>query len=80
MNLDDSFNSNPFVTTGIDDFNSKSNNWSESDDRSIIEGSKIDFLTSQLGLSQTIKEPTHILKHSFSCIDPIFTSQPNMVL
>ena len=77
MNLDDSFNSNPFVTTGIDDFNAKSNNWSESDDRSIIEGSKIDFLTSQLGLSQTIKEPTHNL---FSCIDPIFTSQPNMVL
>ena len=50
MNLDDSFNSNPFLTTVISDFNAKSNNWSEGD-RSTTEGSKIDFLTSQFGLS-----------------------------
>ena len=40
MNLDDSFNSNPFLTTAIGDFNAKSNNWLE-DDRSTIEGSKM---------------------------------------
>ena len=79
MNLDDSFNSNPFLTTVIGDFNAKSNKWSEGD-RSTIEGSKIDFLTSQFGLSQIIKEPTHILENSSSCIDLIFTTQPNMVL
>ena len=49
MNLDDSFNSNPFLTTVIGDFNAKSNKWSEGD-RSTIEESKIDFLTSQFGL------------------------------
>ena len=79
MNLDDSFNSNPFLTTVIGDFNAKSNKWSEGD-RSTIEESKIDFLTSQFGLSQIIKEPTHILENSSSCIDLIFTTQPNMVL
>ena len=79
MNLDDSFNSNPFLTTVIGDFNAKSKNWSEGD-RSTIEGSKIEFLTSQFGLSQIIKEPTHILENSSSCIDLIFTTQPNMVL
>ena len=29
--------------------------------------------------SQIIKEPTRILKNSYSCIDIIFTTQPNMV-
>ena len=72
MNLDDSFNSNPFLTTVISDFNAKSNKWSEGD-ISTIEESKIDFLTSQFGLSQIIKEPTHILENSYSCIDLIFT-------
>ena len=79
MNLDDSFNSNLFLTTVIGDFNAKSKNWSEGD-RSTIEVSKIEFLTSQFGLSQIIKEPTHILENSSSCIDLIFTTQPNMVL
>ena len=79
MNLDYSFNSNPFLTTVIGDFSAKSNNWSEGD-RSTIEVSKIDFLTSQFGLSQIIKEPTHILENTSSCINLIFTTQPNMVL
>ena len=79
INLDDSLNSNPFVTTAIGDFNGKTCKWSEGD-RSTIEGSKIDFVTSQFGLSQIIKELTHILKNSSSCINLIFTTQPNMVL
>ena len=79
MNLDDSFNSNPFLITVIDDFSGKSNNWSGGV-RSTIEGSKIDFLTSQFGLSQMMKEPTHILGNSSSCIVLIFTTQTNMVL
>ena len=79
MNLDDLFNSNLFLTTFIGDFNAKSNKWSEGN-RSTIERSKIDLITSQFGLSQIIKEPTHNLDHSSSCIDLIFKSQPNMVL
>ena len=73
MNLDDSFNSNPFLTFVIGDFNAKSKNWSEGD-RSTIEGSKIEFLTSQFGLSQIMKESTHILENSSFCIDLIFTT------
>ena len=73
MNLDDYFNSNPFLTTVIGDFNAKSNKWSEGD-RSTIEESKIDFLTSHFLLSQTIKETTHILENSSSSIDLIFTA------
>ena len=77
--LSESFNSNLFLTTDIGDFNAKSNKWSEGD-RSTIKGIKIDFLTSQFGLSQIIKEATHILENSSSCIDLIFTTQTNMVL
>ena len=36
-------------------------------------------VTLQLGLHQVIKEPTYILHNSFSCIDLIFASQPNLV-
>ena len=31
-------------------------------------------------MSQVIKEPTHILNNSKSCIDLTFTSQPNMII
>ena len=44
------------------------------------EGSKTDGLTSQLGLEQIIKEPIHIIGDSSSCIDLIFTTQPNLVM
>ena len=63
----------------IGDFNAKSKDWCSIDITS-FEGSDLDFLISQFGLSQIIKEPTHILDNSRSCIDLIFTSQPNMVI
>ena len=51
-----------------------------SNDITSFEGSEFDFLTSQFGLLQIIKEPTNMLENSRSCIDLIFTSQPNMVI
>ena len=36
--------------------------------------------TSQFGLSQIINEATHILEASSSCIDLIFTTQPNLMV
>ena len=42
--------------------------------------SKIDAITSQFGLQQLINEPTHLIADSSSCIDLIFTSQPNVVM
>ena len=62
----------------LGDFNAKSNNWCKVDITS-LECSKIDTITSSYGLSQLIQEPTHILNSSSSCIDLIFTSQPNLV-
>ena len=31
------------------------------------------------GLNQLLTEPTHILEHTSSCIDLIFTNQPNLI-
>ena len=45
-----------------------------------IKDSQSEFLASQSALSQVINEPTHILDNSKSCIDLIFTSQPNMII
>ena len=70
---------NPFLTTRIGNVPAKSKDWCLTDITS-FDGSKIDFLTSQFGLLQITKEPTHILDKSRSCIDMIFTSQPNMVI
>ena len=44
------------------------------------EGSKIDSVTSQFGLQQIIKEPTHFIEDSSCCIDLIFRTQPNLVM
>ena len=40
----------------------------------------IENVTSQFGLSQIITEAAHILESSSSCIDLIFTMQPNLVV
>ena len=60
-------------------FNAKFHNWCKNDITS-HEGSMIDAITSNYGPHQLIQEPTHILNSSASCIDLIFTSQPNLVI
>ena len=60
----------------VDDFNAKSSNWNLSDIAS-FDDSQIEFLASHFAMSQVIKEPTHILDVWKSCIDRIFTPQPN---
>ena len=44
------------------------------------EEAKLDYLTSQYGLTQLLKEPNHISNNYRSCIGLIFTSQPNLVV
>ena len=46
----------------LGDFNAKSNSW-YANDKTNIEGSKIDILTDSFGFNQIIKEPTHILNN-----------------
>ena len=70
---------NPFLVVAIRDFNAKSSNYF-CQDKSNFEGDAIENLTSLFGLHQVIKEPTHILDTSSSCIDLIFTSQPNLII
>ena len=69
-------NQKQFLTVVPGDFSTKSSNWYKHD-QTTYEGSKIDGVTSQFGLQQLIREPTHILGNSSSCIDLIFTSHPS---
>ena len=76
--LDDLRQNNPFLVVVIGDFNVKSNNW-YCRDKSSLEGDRVDNITKQYELHQVIREPTHILDNTSSCIDLIFTSQPNLI-
>ena len=62
----------------IRDLNAKSKNW-YSPDKSILKENEVENVTAKFGLQQIIKEPTHISNTSSSCIDLIFTSQPNLI-
>ena len=79
LTLDKIHENNPFMPIVLGDFNAKSNNWCKADITS-LEGSRIDTIANSYGLNQLIQGPTHILNSSSSCIDLIFTSQPNLVM
>ena len=49
-------------------------------DNTTSQGKALENVMPQFGLHQVIKEPTHILHNSFSCIDLIFVSQPNLII
>ena len=59
-------------------FNAKCTNWYKYNKTNFV-GIAIENISSQCGLYQVINEPTHILENSSSCIDLIFTSQPNLI-
>ena len=63
----------------LEDFNARSPTWWD-DDKISIEGTWLDALSSFHGLHQLIKETTHLMQNSASCIDLIFTNQPNLVI
>ena len=79
LNLDKIANKSPYLLVVLGDLNVKSSNWYKNN-KTTYEGSKVDAITSQFGLQQLITEPTHILADSSSCIDLLFTSQPNLVI
>ena len=79
LNLDAVSATNPFLIVTIGDFNAKCSNW-YTGNTTTSEGSKIEAITSQFGLQQIINEPTHIQRQSVSCINLIFSSQPNLVM
>ena len=63
------------VITG--DFNGRSSSWWPKD-IDTTEGSKLFSLISSNRFPQLVNEPTHIQTSSSSCIDLIFTNQPNL--
>ena len=67
----------PTVSIITGDFNARSSSW-WSDDINTSEGTNLYSLTSSNGFSQLINEPTHLQTNSSSCIDLIFTDQPNL--
>ena len=77
MTLDLASKKNPFLIVVLGDFNDKLIQWHDKHS-STSEGISSENITSQFGLHQIINEPTHILENSSSCIDLIFTSQPNL--
>ena len=77
--LDHLFQNNPFSVAVIEDFNVNSSNWYYYN-KSSSEGNAVDNITKQYGLGQVIKEAAHILDNYSTCIDLIFTSQPNLII
>ena len=78
LNLETLCQNNPFLIVLIGDLNAKSKNW-YSHDKTSHEGKEIENVTAQFALQEIIKEPTHISNTLSSCIDLIFTSQPNLI-
>ena len=71
--------SNPQFLLLIGDFNAKSSSCS-SNDTTTAQGDQLDYFTCLYGMKQVITKPPHILESSASCIDLIFTNQPNIVM
>ena len=79
LNLERIANKNLYLIVILGDFNAKSSNWYKHN-KTTYEGSKNEAITSQFGLKQLIQEPTHVLSNPCSCLDLVFTSQPNLVM
>ena len=63
----------------IDGFNAKSKQWCKIDKTS-FEDSQLQLLTLKFSLLQIITAATHILEDSKSCMNLLFTSQPNTAM
>ena len=79
INLETLAQRNCFLMVVIGDFYAKPKHWC-SQGSTNFEGITIENVTSQFGLSQIIKEATHIIEPSSLCIDLIFTTQSNLVV
>ena len=77
MTLDLASKKNTFLFVVLGDFNAKLYQW-HNKDSSISKVISIENTTSQFGLHQIINDSTNMLENSFSCINLIFTSQPNL--
>ena len=77
--LSDTTFCNSLFTIILGDFNARSSVW-WTRDKTTIEGTQLESLTSVYGFHQLISQPTHLLPQTSSCIDLIFTDQPNLIV
>ena len=78
LNSEFTFNKNPYPTIVTGDSNAKSHNWYKGN-KTTASRSKLEIMISHYGPTEIINEPPHILEDSSSCIDLVFTSQPNIM-
>ena len=71
------WNPSSLLITG--DINVRTSSWWRNDAAN-LEGTQAEALACFYGLNQIIFSPTHILRNWFSCIELIFTNQPNFVI
>ena len=77
--LNTTVSSSSLFTIILGDFNARSSSWWKND-KTTVEGIRLEVLTSLHGFHQLISEPTHLLPTSTSYIDLIFTDQSNLVV
>ena len=77
--LQDISNRTPYLTLLLGDYNARNTKWWHHD-ITTTEGIQLETTATIYGLQQLIDEPTHIRKNSSSCIDLIFTNQPNLIV
>ena len=78
LNFESAVQNNTYLVVLLSDFNAKLSKWCKND-ITASEGKVIENISSQFALHKVINEPTHILETSSSCIDMMFTSQPNLI-
>ena len=70
--LSDTPSCNSLFTIILGDFNVRSSVW-WTKDKTAMEGTQLESLTTVHGFHQLISQPTHLLPQASSCIDLIFT-------
>ena len=68
-----------FITIIVGDFNARPSVW-WTKDKTTTERTQLESLTTVHGFHQLISKPTHLLPQSSSCIDLMFTDQPNVIV
>ena len=77
--LNTTVSSSSLFTIILGDFNARSSSWWKND-KTTVEGARLEALTSLHGFHQLISEPTHILPTSTSSIDLIFTDLSSLAV
>ena len=70
---------NSLFTINLGDFNVRSSVW-WTRNKTTIEGTQLEFITSVHGFHQLISQATDLLQQTSSCIELIITDQPNLIV